>query len=119
MSPVDRMLQGYLDIVDKVETGDVDQPPRGAALTDLSRWECWHACRCFVDAVQRVLGVNADLVDWYQAGIDLYLTRNGHGTGFWDRPELYGDNNALLFTALAAAQGHHDVTFKDGEESNV
>ncbi len=32
-----------------------------------------------------------------QVGHDLYLTMNGHGTGFWDRPHLYPNNlhNAL------------------------
>ena len=25
-----------------------------------------------------------------QAGYDFWFTRNGHGTGFWDRPEVYG-----------------------------
>ena len=25
-----------------------------------------------------------------QAGHDFWLTRNGHGAGFWDRPEYYG-----------------------------
>ena len=26
-----------------------------------------------------------------QAGRDLWFTRNGHGVGFWDRPQLAGD----------------------------
>lgn len=31
-----------------------------------------------------------------QAGHDFWLTRNGHGTGFWDRPEIYGEENARI-----------------------
>ena len=27
-----------------------------------------------------------------QAGYDFWFTRNGHGVGFWDRPELYGSS---------------------------
>lgn len=33
-----------------------------------------------------------------QAGYDLWLTRNGHGTGFWDRPEVYGESHAKQLT---------------------
>lgn len=36
-----------------------------------------------------------------QAGYDLWLTRNGHGVGFWDRPELYGEAEAKALSGLA------------------
>ena len=36
-----------------------------------------------------------------QAGHDFWLTRNGHGTGFWDRPEIYGEEKAQELSALA------------------
>ena len=36
-----------------------------------------------------------------QAGHDFWLTRNGHGSGFWDRPEIYGEEKARELTALA------------------
>lgn len=29
--------------------------------------------------------------DWEQIGHDLWLTRNGHGSGFWDRGLEHGD----------------------------
>ncbi|WBF77678.1 hypothetical protein A73_12 [Escherichia phage A73] len=29
-----------------------------------------------------------------QIGNDLHFTRNGHGVGFWDRPEIYTTNTA-------------------------
>lgn len=34
-------------------------------------------------------------------GHDLWLTRNGHGSGFWDRPEVYGRRNADLLADRA------------------
>lgn len=34
--------------------------------------------------------------DWNQVGTDLYLTQEGHGTGFWDRPDLYGGDTDIL-----------------------
>ena len=30
-----------------------------------------------------------------QAGHDFWLTRNGHGCGFWDSPELWSDDEKL------------------------
>lgn len=31
-----------------------------------------------------------------QAGHDFWLTRQGHGTGFWDREEIYGKYTDIL-----------------------
>ena len=51
-----------------------------------------------------------------QAGHDLWLTRQGHGAGFWDRGDLYKDldsgyNFADLLTEGAEALGHTDIEF--------
>lgn len=35
----------------------------------------------------------------HQAGIDFWLTRNGHGTGFWDRGEYGGWQTFLTLEA--------------------
>lgn len=50
--------------------------------------------------------VNADVMgdyDWGSAGHDFWLTRNGHGAGFWDR--YYGKDMELhtAFTRLSEA----------------
>lgn len=34
-----------------------------------------------------------------RAGHDFWLTRNGHGSGFWGRPEIWGTNTDLLTEA--------------------
>lgn len=44
-----------------------------------------------------------------QAGHDLYLTRERHGAGFWDRGLEYGDE----LTELAHAYGSHDLYVGD------
>ena len=36
-----------------------------------------------------------------QGGHDFWLTRNGHGAGFWDSPEVYGEDIADNLTVLA------------------
>lgn len=40
-----------------------------------------------------------------QAAHDFCLTRNGHGTGFWDRPEIWGEENAEKLTEAAKVYG--------------
>ena len=51
-----------------------------------------------------------------QAGHDFWLTRNGHGAGFWDRGELYGDNGeGDTLTKLAKACGTSDAYVGDDE----
>lgn len=41
-------------------------------------------------------------------GHDLYLTRNGHGSGFWDKAEYYGLENSKLLTDIATNMGNDD-----------
>jgi hypothetical protein len=43
---------------------------------------------------------------WEQVGHDLWLTRNGHGAGFWDDPEYYGgEKNVKILTDKAHELG--------------
>ena len=37
---------------------------------------------------------------------------NGHGTGFWDRPEIYGKHHAKRFTELAESYGEAYASFE-------
>lgn len=47
-----------------------------------------------------------DGADMGQVAHDLWLTRNGHGAGFWDRPEVYGgQDNADALSEIAAEMG--------------
>jgi hypothetical protein len=51
-----------------------------------------------------------------QAGHDLWLTRQGHGTGFWDRGDAYNDLDsgydfADMLTQGAKTLGHSDIEF--------
>lgn len=39
-----------------------------------------------------------------RAGADFHFTRNGHGTGFWDRGDIWGDN-AQKLTELSKPYG--------------
>ena len=43
------------------------------------------------------------------------LTRNGHGTGFWDRPEIYGEENARILSIMSHCFGNCDPIITDDE----
>ena len=48
-----------------------------------------------------------------QAGHDFCLTRNGHGAGFRDRPEIYGEEKAQELSVLAKTFGVVDLYVGD------
>ena len=51
-----------------------------------------------------------------QVGHDLWLTRNHHGAGFWDRPEIYGcQENADRLTKSAHCFGSRDIFEYNGK----
>ncbi len=52
-----------------------------------------------------------------QAGHDFWLTRNGHGAGFWDKPEIYGDDNAQKLTEACKAFG--EVYLYVGDDGKI
>lgn len=52
-----------------------------------------------------------------QIGNDLHFTRNGHGVGFWDRPEIYTTNTANRLTN--AAKFMPDVTAYIGKDNLI
>lgn len=120
MSDTDTMVAAYIQAIYFTETGDTDQPAADAEICDYDRAKAYLECRNFYWAATETLGINPGHIDWSQAGHDLWLTRNGHGAGFWDRDDsVYGETPIkgeplkLIFTAIAKAMGQHDVTFKD------
>lgn len=48
-----------------------------------------------------------------QTGHDLWLTRNGHGTGFWDRKELEEGNRGNILTEICEKMGESDCYLGD------
>ena len=58
-------------------------------------------CEAFLQAAE-----NADIPLLYadcaeQAAYDFYFTSRGHGTGFWDKPKVYGTQEAEILTKIA------------------
>lgn len=73
-----------------------------------SRARIWYECRNFLEAMRPY--INGHIT---QAGHDLWLTRCGHGAGFWDRPELYGKSNSEILTNCSKAMGSRDLVVGD------
>ena len=66
-------------------------------------------CLRFLEKAQNIIPYDK----WSQAGHDFWLTRNGHGTGFWDRPEIYGEENAQKLTEISESFGNFDLIVDD------
>ncbi len=58
------------------------------------------------EALSRVIDASGGSYDWSNVGHDFWLTRNGHGAGFWDRG--FGEDGKALSEA-AHAYGAMDL----------
>lgn len=79
-------------------------------LSDDCRKQMLDDCRSFLDSNREAIGDQ-----WAQAGHDFWLTRNGHGSGFWDRADdMYpGDKHEL--SKAAKVYGSVDLYSHDGK----
>lgn len=110
---MDKMTQAYIEAIYFTETGDDEQPSPDAPLHVDTAREASAACHRLRLACARHDGIDLSQFDPIQVGHDLWLTRNGHGTGFWDRPEIYGKKNARILTLMAQAMGEHYAEFEE------
>lgn len=102
-------ISAYLEAVDFTELGEEGQPPIGADMDEDFLRECIIDCLAFYSQVECVLATK----NIAQAGHDFWLTRNGHGVGFWDRPEIYGANRVQRFTEIAESFGESYATYDE------
>lgn len=106
-------LNHYLAAVIFTSMGEDDQPPSDAVFSPEAEAEALADCEAFQKAAA------ADLAEAYEragydfryAAHDFWMTRNGHGVGFWDRPALsdgLGDRltaHSKAFPALDVYEG--------------
>lgn len=69
--------------------------------------DCWNMLRLCGELIG---------MEFEQAGHDFALTRNGHGAGYWDRPEIWGEVGSKALTAVAHAFGQADFYVGDDGE---
>ena len=117
MSNIQTMTDAYIEAIYFTDTGDDSQPKPSQELTSLCRVHAYVSCCNFYMAATETLGIHPGHIDWRQVGHDLWLTRNGHGTGFWDRDNsVYGDPGA---TQKAQHHHSHDLHKPDRRQSLV
>lgn len=111
---------GYIECLLWSSTDDNGEPLDGYELSDAAREKCEKDCREFIAGNLVDLQEYAERYQpsggfspWECAGHDFWLTRNGHGTGFWDRG--LGELGKRL-TKAAKVYGSCDAYLND--ESN-
>lgn len=82
--PVEHVLKAYLEAVIFTDADLEDGFPADAEFSDSARMKAIADCAGFLVAAQ-LAGLLTEEWDPEQVGHDFWLTRNGHGTGFWDR----------------------------------
>jgi hypothetical protein len=107
---LDAMLDAYIACALWSSTGDDDEPLDAAHgpehLTDRARYKMRYDCAVFIGEAAPFL-----TDEWTddRIGHDLWLTRNGHGAGFWDRKLP----NADQLSAIATSYGSQDLYVGD------
>lgn len=71
-------------------------------------------CHCFL-LVASTSGIDLSGLE-AQTGHDFWLTRNSHGSGFWDRPEIYGEENARILSIMSHCFGNCDPYISDTDQ---
>jgi len=117
---IERFILSYLATASWVTHNDANE------FTDEAKEIAKRDCLTFIALVVTEFGakeaqplLNVEGVDLnYLAPHDFFLTRNGHGAGFWDKPEKYGgQENVDRLTAIAEKMGTCDCFLIDGSET--
>lgn len=96
-----QFITAYLEAVDFTELGGDGQPPEGSEIDESFLRESIIDCLAFYSRAECYLSPE----NIEQAGHDFWLTRNGHGAGFWDREDIYGNYYAEFFTQISKSFG--------------
>ena len=70
-------------------------------LSDEIKNKAFADCRLFWDRAKQYLNENLNEEMLARIGHDLALTRNRHGAGFWDSPEVYGKQTADILSDIS------------------
>lgn len=103
------MKATYIECALWASTDDEDEPLDMHTLAPDAREALEADCDEFLDYVED-LGIDWSEIDSSQMGHDLWLTRNRHGAGFWDRG--LGELGDAL-TKAAHAMGSRDLYVGD------
>ena len=102
-----QFFDAYVEAIYFTDTGDTHQPDPDCNLDEEFLRESLIDCLAFLNV--NICYLSDDQLE--QAGHDFWLTRNGHGTGFWDRKDFYKDNLARRLTDWSERFGQVDSLF--------
>ena len=113
---LDDFVGAYFDAMYFTDTGDEGQPTKDIVLATETYRKGVDECRAFVASAWLAGALDiTNLRQMTMAGHDFWLTRNGHGTGFWDRTDdVYGPGNGEVLTQLAEKAGEAE-TYEGGD----
>ena len=109
-APYDAFYEGVVEAMLYAETDDRGQPLDAhyteADLSDLARCTLLNECSRFLSAARsHSPSPLPEGTDLQQAGHDFWFTRQGHGTGFWDKEHVYGEAEAALLCTMSKCFG--------------
>ncbi len=119
MKSDDKFLQGYMECALWSSIDDHEQPMDAnydfEDIAEITREAMLEDCQDFLLRYGALLDEYTDHYDYSYAGHDFWLTRNGHGAGFWDRdlPGKLGDK------LTEAAKGFGQVDLYIGDDGEV
>jgi hypothetical protein len=108
----DDIISGYLSAADFTDCGpDADEELQGAGWSAEARLAAGRTAQAFMDALTEADGDDMLHVchTWRSIGHDIWLTRNRHGAGFWDRKEYAENGLGERLTKAAASLGDCEV----------
>ena len=95
----DVFTHAYIEAMFFTESGDIGLPLNDVVYSDISLEFAKQTAEDIAEFKERA-GI---LIEEHpsQAGHDFWLTRNGHGSGFWDRKEVYGEPDYQILSRIA------------------
>jgi len=114
VAKIRQFVEGYVEAAFFTEGGP-DHPELPDAVDEKARLHMAADCAAFVHANNVALQDATSRLGygWAQAGHDFWLTRNGHGAGYWDRPIL---RDGGLGVKLTQACQYHEADFYPGDD---
>ncbi|AUQ95962.1 hypothetical protein PhaeoP66_03220 [Phaeobacter inhibens] len=111
--------ESYIEAMYWADTGEEGQPNSDAVLSAALQITTLADCIAFWS--RNACCINATKASPSQAGHDFWLTRNGHGAGFWDRPETYKSETGAFYGAMLtdAAERAGPVEIYAGDDGAI
>lgn len=115
MTNFEQFKRGYISCLYFVDTGDEDEPSPDAPLSPEALEHifetCWKFWCEFGKTILEAECRSFDVTKADRAGFDFYLTRAGHGAGFWDGD--WSEPHATILTDGCEGQGDDYLYLND------